>query len=225
MDVTVQTGSALDQPTRARLFVLLGELKRPAGTEELADRLEMHPNGIRSHLEFMQEAGLVVRERERRGRGRPRDLWAIDPTATPGGDRPTAYAELSSWLVKAVESGAAGPDEIEDLGQEIGLGLTDGNGPDLDPETRFHDALAAMGFQPGRRQSSGDEVTYCLGNCPYRDTARTRQPLICGLHRGITRGLLKSIEPESTLTEFVVKEPDRAGCEIRISGPLAGRPD
>ncbi len=35
---------ALSQPTRARLFALLSELKRPAGTAELADRLVLHPN-------------------------------------------------------------------------------------------------------------------------------------------------------------------------------------
>ena len=39
----------LAQPTRARLFALLGELKRPAGTVELADRLGLHPNGVRIH--------------------------------------------------------------------------------------------------------------------------------------------------------------------------------
>ena len=38
---------ALAQPTRARLFTMLRDLRRPAGTEELAERLALHPNGVR----------------------------------------------------------------------------------------------------------------------------------------------------------------------------------
>jgi predicted transcriptional regulator len=34
---------------------------------------------VRLHLERLVEAGLVVRERERQARGRPRDTWSISP--------------------------------------------------------------------------------------------------------------------------------------------------
>ena len=76
-------GDALSQPTRARLFALLSELKRPAGTAELADRLGLHPNGIRLHLERLAEDGLVERTRVRTPRGRPPDSWRIAPDARP----------------------------------------------------------------------------------------------------------------------------------------------
>ena len=56
---------------------------------------------------------------------------------------------------------------------------------------------------------------------PYRDVARERQPLVCGLHRGMTRGLLDEIEPKTKLSAFVPKDPDAAGCEITLRGPLA----
>ncbi|MDQ5894528.1 MAG: hypothetical protein QG596_789 [Actinomycetota bacterium] len=221
MDVTADSNDVLVQPTRARLFASLNDLKRPAETDELASLLDMHPNGIRNHLERMLEAGLVTREPRRHGRGRPRDVWAIDPEAAPGGDPPTAYSELSGWLVEAVERGIANPEEIEKLGRSIGVGLADRQGDGLAPEIRFRNALTAMGFQPSRSHNPDKTVTYCLNNCPYRDTARTGQPLICGLHRGITAGLIESIEPESEMIGFLIREPDRAGCEIRIRGPLA----
>lgn len=221
MDVKPSSDGALGQPTRARLFALLGDLKRKAGTEELAGHLGLHPNGIRNHLEHMLRAGLVVRERERRGRGRPRDLWAIDPAAAPHGGSPTAYAELSGWLVQAVECGAAEPAEIERVGRGIGSRLTDGGGSSDAPEARFFDALAAMGFQPSRTGEGAGRITYCLNNCPYRDTARSTQPLICGLHRGITRGLLESLEPGSELSSFVIRDPDSAGCTIGVDWPTA----
>jgi predicted ArsR family transcriptional regulator len=210
--------NVLSQPTRARLFELLRELKRPAATDELSRLTELHPNGVRSHLEVMVQAGLLTRELERRGRGRPRDLWAIDPLARPGGEAPTAYGDLSEWLVQAVQRGVGDPQGIEELGRSIGLNLADGDDPPLDAESGFRDALAAMGFQPREAGSSGDEVTYCLSNCPYRDTARNGQALICGLHRGITAGLLESLKPGATLTRFEIKDPDRAGCLVTASG-------
>jgi len=46
------------------------------------------------------------------------------------------------------------------------------------PEKRLHDVLAALGFQPRREPGDGDEMTYCLRNCPYRAVVRERQPLI-----------------------------------------------
>src|SRR3982750_4421583 len=88
----------LAQPTRARIFALLGELRRGAGTEEIATTLDLHPNGVRVHLDRLLEARLVLRHREKRSRGRPRDIWTISPEARPAGDAPTAYANLGRWL-------------------------------------------------------------------------------------------------------------------------------
>ncbi len=210
--------NVLSQPTRARLFELLRDLKRPAPTSELSEKLGLHPNGVRTHLEVMARAGVLMRERERQGRGRPRDLWAIDPAARPGGEAPTAYDDLSEWLVEAVERGVGDPRGIEDLGRSIGMKLTNGKDVNSDPESRFRDALAAMGFQPRQAAANGDEVTYCLTNCPYRETARNGQALVCGLHRGITAGLLESLKPGATLTGFEIKDPDRAGCLVTASG-------
>src|SRR5689334_17563407 len=83
MDLPTQLDEALAQPTRARLFALLRDLRRPAGTEELAERLTLHPNGVRVHLERLRKAGLVARERNRQARGRPRDMWVIASDARP----------------------------------------------------------------------------------------------------------------------------------------------
>ena len=56
MDLPVPSRDALAQETRARLFALLVELRRSAGTDELADELGLHPNGVRNHLERMEQA-------------------------------------------------------------------------------------------------------------------------------------------------------------------------
>jgi predicted ArsR family transcriptional regulator len=65
-------------------------------------------------------------------------------------------------------------------------------------------------------------VTYRLRNCPYRDAVRANQPVVCALHRGLTRGLLDALQPSARLSRFVPEDPDGAGCVIEVRG-LASR--
>jgi hypothetical protein len=44
---------------------------------------------------------------------------------------------------------------------------------------------------------------------------------VCTLHRGITRGLLDAIAPDTKLAGFVPLDPDTAGCLIELRGGLA----
>lgn len=214
-----RTGSpddALSQPTRAHLFTLLGELGRPAGTAELAERLGLHPNGVRVHLERLQRDGLLVRATEPQLRGRPRDVWRIAPDAHPGGRAPRAYADLVRWLARATGSGSRGLRGIEAAGRDIGQELASRQG--TSGEDAFHATLTALGFQPHVRTRTAKHVAICLANCPYRDAVRENQPVICTLHRGITRGLLDVMAPDAKLTGFEPHDPDRAGCLIELAG-------
>jgi predicted ArsR family transcriptional regulator len=207
---------ALAQPTRARLFALLGELRRPAGTAELAERLDLHPNGVRVHLERLEGAGLVARARDRRERGRPRDVWTIAPGARPGGQRPSAYADLGRWLAQAIPDDAGSLREVERTGREIGRRLAPRDAPD--GQAALESTLGALGFEPHTERGPGGAVTHCLGNCPYRDAVRDNQPVVCSLHRGMTRGLLDVLLPEARLEGFVPRDPVKAGCLIELSG-------
>lgn len=206
----------LAQPTRAGLFALLGELKRPVGTVELAQRLDLHPNGVRIHLERMAQAGLVERARDRQPRGRPRDAWTIAPGAQPGGEAPSAYQDLGRWLARAIRSPRGGLRGIEETGREIGREIAP-TGTAADPEA-FNTSLSALGFKPTVERHDGERVTFCLGNCPYRDAVRENQPAVCALHKGITRGLLDVLHPDVKLAGFVPHDPDQAGCLIELRG-------
>ena len=122
------------------------ELGRPAGTVELAEQLDLHPNGVRTHLERLQRDGLLVRESEPQPRGRPRDVWKIAPDAHPGGHAPRAYADLVRWLARATGSGSRGLRGIEAAGREIGQELASRQG--TTGEDAFQTTLTSLGFQP-----------------------------------------------------------------------------
>jgi hypothetical protein len=59
---------------------------------------------------------------------------------------------------------------------------------------------------------AGDRLTYRLRNCPYRAVVRERQTLVSGVHRGVTHGLLDSIDAKTKLAGFEPKDPVRPGA-------------
>ncbi len=217
MDLPYSPEDPLAQPTRAQIFSFLVERRAPQSTDEIAANFGLHPNGVRRHLERLEEGGFVTRSQLRGGQGRPRDSWSISADANPGGQRPRAYADLAGWLAKAIPATRTRLREVERAGREIGAELAGDAGED--PVESFRQAIAALGFQPAlaRREDGGFECA--LRNCPYRDAVRMNQEVVCTLHRGITAGLLERLDPEAELTEFEPHDPERAGCRVEVSRP------
>ncbi|MEZ5077561.1 MAG: helix-turn-helix domain-containing protein [Solirubrobacterales bacterium] len=220
MDLPAQADDVLAQRTRARIFSWLAEHRLPAATEVVATALELHPNGVRRHLERMQEAGLVERSRSRGRRGRPGDLWAIAPGADPGGQRPTGYVDLSRWLARAIPPGRNRLREVERAGKEIGRELAP-SGPVEDPVEGFRQTVASLGFHP-ELEASTDGFVCRLENCPYRESAKENQAVVCALHKGITSGLLAEFLPDARLERFEPHDPERAGCVVAVAGSVDG---
>jgi predicted ArsR family transcriptional regulator len=212
-----RSGDALSQPTRARLYALLYEIRRPLGTAELAERLGLHPNGVRTHLERLAQEGLIERERRRGGRGRPPDVWMIAPDGRPGGRPPRAYGDLVRWLARAIEPTDANVKRVERVGVEIGEELAPRRRRASEPRQELLQSLSALGFNPRARAAGADQISLTLRNCPYRAAAKANQPVVCGLHRGISRGLLAKIAPRAKLTELVPRDPARAGCRLEVA--------
>jgi len=206
----------LAQPTRRRLFALLSRLGDATSTDDLARHLDLHPNGVRAHLRRLRDAGLVTHRRVAGPRGRPRDEWTIAATARPGGDPPDAYAVLARWLARAIPPTQRRLREVEATGREIGQELA--RDVRTVPEQALTDLFAALGFHPATTVTPDGRLSCRLRNCPYRDSVRENQDVVCTLHRGITKGLLERVAPSATLTRFVPHDPDRAGCEIDVEG-------
>lgn len=217
---TTHHDDVLALPARARLFLALTALRRPAGTRELAAEVGRHPNTVRRNLELMADAGLLERRTERRSRGRPRDEWAISARARPMGAPPQAYGQLSGWLARVLHTDGE-PEAIERTGREIGREIAP-EAAGRAPRVAIEDALTALGFAPRGERAGDDGARFVLGNCPYRDAVRENQPVICGLHRGVMGGLLDRVAPGAELTGFVPKDPYAAGCIVAVAGLRPG---
>jgi len=223
MDTPSANAGVLAQPTRARIFALLQEFTGPADTGQLAERLDLHPNGVRRHLERLQQAGLVERRSVRGRTGRPRDQWLLAPGAHPGGERPEAYSDLARWLARAIPTGRNRLREVERTGREIGRELAPKNS--ADPPAVFRQIFTALGFQPALDVRGAGAFACRLENCPYRDSVRENPDLICTLHRGITAGLLDQVDPQANLERFEPHDPDIAGCVVEVGGGSWSAPE
>lgn len=216
-DLPDDSGDALAQPTRARLFSRLVAHEWPVGTSDLAVELGLHPSGVRVHLERLRRAGLVSRHRIAQSRGRPRYGWQVASEARPGGEPPDAYRRLAAWLARSIPARPARIREVERAGRELGHELVQAGGGEPVQET-IGRTLTALGFAPQRSRGKAGRVTFTLGSCPYREAAQENPAVVCALHRGMTQGLLDILAPEASLTGFVPKEPQRAGCQIEVDG-------
>lgn len=211
----------LAQPTRAHLFARLARLGRVASTNELADELGLHRSGVRVHLERLRAAGLVSRERLPQPRGRPRYGWQIAPDALPRGEPPDAYGTLARWLARSIPPRPVRVREVERTGRELGREILRSGGISHAVQEMGR-TLTALGFAPQSELKRNGRVVFTLGNCPYRSAVHENQAVVCGLHRGLTQGLLDVLEPSAKLVNFVPKDPDCAGCLIDVEG-LAGQ--
>jgi predicted ArsR family transcriptional regulator len=172
---------------------------------------------VRVHLERLEAAGLVARERVPQPRGRPRDSWSVSPDAPPGGEPPDAYQQLARWLARSTPPRPVRLREIERAGRELGRELAHDPAGARTEETMGR-TLTALGFAPQREHPETGRVAYRLGSCPYRKAVHENQPVVCTLHRGLTRGLLDELQPTARLTRFIPEDPDQAGCLIEIEG-------
>ncbi len=213
----------LSQPTRARLFAHLTQIRRPVRTAELAGLLDLHINGVRAHLDLLERRRLVVRGRSSPSRGRPADTWAVSPDAAPFGRAPSGYEDLGRWLARVLPPHPwGGLPGLEQAGREIGRELA---AAESGPPPQLETTLAALGFQPAVVSQSQEGAVIRLRNCPYRAAVRENRQAICALHKGISRGLVDVLHPGARLASFAPRDPDEAGCELAIAGLDAVRTD
>ena len=189
---------ALSDPSRVRILEVVQEAEAPLDARELATRVGLHVNTVRSHLRVLAEAGLVSARREERTRpGRPRVLY--EAKAEPLDEcAPAGYRLLAQMLASYLAGSERDPSaRAEEAGQAWGAHLVRKPPPftsisrreTIDEVVRLHDQF---GFRPElRRAKSGQEIV--LKRCPFQEVATTYQAVICPVHLGLIRGALAEL--------------------------------
>jgi predicted ArsR family transcriptional regulator len=179
--------------SRSGVLDLLHAADRPLGVREVAQRMELHPNTARFHLEALVEAGLAVREaEERQAPGRPRIGYRAAAEGPAGRRRYRLLAQMLASLIAGTmpEPGRA----AEEAGRAWGAYLTEQ--PPPFQRLRAADAIAdlartmeELGFSPQvEAGADGGQYELRLRQCPFREVAQQHREVICGLHLGLIRG-------------------------------------
>ncbi|MBO0770826.1 MAG: helix-turn-helix domain-containing protein [Actinobacteria bacterium] len=165
------------------------------GVREVAQRMGLHPNTARFHLEALVEAGLATRQAENReGPGRPRIGYRAVADGPGGGRRYRLLAEMLTSMVAGTMPEP--PKAAEEAGREWGSYLMAQPEPYQrltaeDAVAKLAAIMAKMGFSPQAEATDGGaEYRLCLRQCPFREVAEHHQDLICSLHLGLMRGAL-----------------------------------
>jgi predicted ArsR family transcriptional regulator len=206
----------LGDDTRFALYRELNLATTPLSATELADRLGLHPNTVRPHLERMREVGLVEVEPVHRGTvGRPQHRYAVAAGAPGLGVDPPAHTLLAGLLGTLAEQLGADPDDAADVGRAWG---TQAAG-----KTRSRSCLAALGaeldrlgFNPVEEDigTDGRATKVSFLRCPFRELAEAYPELVCNLHRGLVEGIVAGVG-EGTVEGFNTLY-DRDPCNVTV---------
>ncbi len=190
----VRAHRVLASISRVAVLETLHEAARPMGVRELAERMNLHNNTVRKHLDLLVENGFATRLRDSVARrGRPRYVYAASPDSSPSEARLRNYRLLASvfadYLYDADDPHAA----AEEAGRRFGARSVDGTGDVAGPPAaveRVVTMLDDIGFRP-ELAPGGAEIL--LRHCPFHELARDRQEVVCGIHLGLIRGALEQL--------------------------------
>jgi predicted ArsR family transcriptional regulator len=216
---------ALGDDTRFAIYQELGRTPSPLSASDLAERLSLHPNTVRPHLDRMREAGLVEVEPIHRGTvGRPQLRYSLAPGAPGLGLDPPAHTLLAGLLAALAEQLGGDGLDASNLGRRWGTDANTRRQSGRGCLGALMTELDRLGFDPVQSElgpdGSGRRVRVDFLHCPFRELAEAYPELVCHLHRGIVDGLVvqtaRSGQPPGMVEEFRTLI-DRDPCNVTVS--------
>ena len=201
---------ALGDPTRHRIFRYIADAEDPVDVGELTDHLGLNHNAIRQHLSQLVDAGLVARRTaSARGRGRPRQLFEVHPSADERWGVGGHYQRLSLLLIEMLRSG----DSALEVGRRAGRAteLRTRGGHALD---ELGKVMRSGGFDP-LLLSDDRSPELVFRHCPFADAASRDPATVCALHLGLAQGLAGQFDGVAVV-ELEPHDPRQAGCTLRL---------
>jgi predicted ArsR family transcriptional regulator len=184
----------------SRALILEQVRKHPEGIDAttLANRIGLHPNTVRFHLEVLVEAGMVRAFGDPvRKPGRPRLLFSavrVPPPAPENGMGPgdrDGYALLAAVLARHLARVTADPGGwAESAGRLFGaeqLSALDVARSEVERVAAVTALLAEVGFAPETIRD-GDNWRILLHRCPFHALAAEQPDIVCRLHLGLLQG-------------------------------------
>lgn len=217
------SGSAAPVTGRRRLVLAaLHDSATPLGVTDLAERLAIHPNTVRFHLDALVESGRVERVHAApAGPGRPPLVFRARPGMDPAG--PRSYRLLAQILAGHVAAGPEPAARAAEAGRAWGGFLVDrpatpGAPTREESVDRLVRLLDDLGFAPEERPG-GDQGRIGLRHCPFLELVDTQGAVICPLHLGLMQGVMTALGAPVTVDRLdPFAEPDLCLAHLATAG-------
>ena len=209
---------ALADETRYALYREISASTGALSSHDLADRLGLHANTVRLHLERLRDAGLVDVEPVHRGTvGRPQHLYFLSDGAPSLGFDPPAQALLAGLLAALAEQVGAAADDAVATGRAWGA--------EAGRRTRTRACLKALeaeldrlGFEPATEAADGEyegDARIHFLHCPFRELAEAYPELVCNRHRGLCEGFVDQVGGGRVEEFATLYDPEP--CHVTVS--------
>lgn len=220
-----------DRPRRRRVVELLRQAGQPLGVTEVAERLGVHANTARFHLDALVADGVVDRSlADPSGPGRPRTVYAPHAGMDRAGVR--SYRLLAQMLLSHLAAeGREGGEAARQAGREWGRYVAEPPLPHRSPTAaeatgRLTALLEDLGFapEPGeqgepehpRHPASAAPEVIRLRHCPFLELAEEYGSVVCPAHLGLMQGALEEMQAPVTATALKpFAEPD--ACLVHLA--------
>ncbi|MFE1292672.1 helix-turn-helix transcriptional regulator [Streptomyces sp. NPDC058751] len=233
---------------RAAVLQLLRESGGPVGAAEVAERVGVHLNTARFHLDALVTEELAARgTAPREEPGRPKVVYSAVESEGPDGSR--SFRLLSDILLGVVSASVDDPvAAATEAGRTWGAYLTDPPAPTErvgadEGRRRLVATLEGMGFiteeagpatDPGADAGAGADPgadadadggrdqRLQLHHCPFREVAQRRPDIVCAIHLGLMRGTVEVLRTPlvaESLEPFVT--PHLCVATLRRTDPEA----
>ena len=194
-------GGALGDPTRFAVFQHVVGSTEPVSASEVAVVFGLHRTVVRSHLEKLANADLLVIGTRRNPRGgRPAKVYSPSSTRLDIQLPPRRYQTLAGALARVAAGTEGSPASRAqaigyELGREAAAGLS--RSREQDEGLDLGDAVAYLrdtGCSPRAVVRDDHSVVVEVGNCVFLEVARDHPELVCAFDGGVLCGLL-GVEP------------------------------
>ena len=187
---------------------ILTDSEQPLGIAEIAERLDVHANTVRFHLDALVDNGQVRRVEPTRGApGRPAQMFTAVRRMSPDG--PRQFRMLAGMLAHGLAGVPDGSRRARDAGAAAGSELA-GAPPGKEAVDALIDFLDGLGFEPER---TGSEIK--LHACPFLELAERDSAIVCQAHLGLMRGALRHWDADVRVTGLTpFAQPDL--CVARL---------
>ena len=211
---------------RRQVLDAIQRAAEPVGVSEIANRLGVHPNTVRFHLEALVSDGIIERVPDTpSGPGRPRAGYRALPGLARGGAR--RYRMLAEILLSHLSATSDDPAAAATAaGRTWGGHLVPRPAPSRkvtrdDAVNRLTAMLGDLDFAPelvAGEHGPPDRIR--LRHCPFLELAEEYGSIVCPLHLGLMQGALAELGAPVEATRLEpFAEPDACLAHLALSKP------